>query len=216
MTTEILGHKIGNIGYGLLGKDGLALSVLVLISRAGLTWRPTILSEEQTFAAMRAALAANCNFWNGGEFYGTPENNSLTLLKKYYAKYPQDADKVVLNVKGACRPNLEPDGSPEFVKQSVANCLQMLGEKGRIDMFECARRDPNVPLEQTLSALQELVNEGKIGGVALSEVSAATIREAAKITKIVAVEVELSLWSTEPLTNGITKACAELKIPIIA
>jgi pyridoxine 4-dehydrogenase len=102
------------------------------------------------------------------------------------------------------------------VKQSVTNCLQMLGEKGRIDMFECARRDPNVPLEQTLSALEELVKEGKIGGVALSEVSAATIREAAKITKIVAVEVELSLWSTEPLTNGITKACAELNIPIIA
>ena len=165
---------------------------------------------------MRAALAANCNLWNGGEFYGTPEYNSLTLLKKYYTKYPQDAEKVVLNIKGACRPNLEPDGSPEFVKQSVANCLQMLGEKGRIDIFECARRDPNVPLEQTLSALQELVNEGKIGGVALSEVSAATIREAAKITKIVAVEVELSLWSTEPLTNGIAKACAELKIPIIA
>jgi pyridoxine 4-dehydrogenase len=52
--------------------------------------------------------------------------------------------------------------------------------------------------------------------VALSEVSAATIREAAEITKIVAVEVELSLWSTEPLTNGIAKTCAELKIPIIA
>jgi len=165
---------------------------------------------------MRAALAANCNLWNAGEFYGTPEYNSLTLLNKYYAKYPQDAEKVVLNVKGGCRPNLESDGSPEFVKQSVTNCLQMLGEKGRIDMFECARRDPNVPLEQTLSALEELVNEGKIGGVALSEVSAATIREAAEITKIVAVEVELSLWSTEPLTNGIAKTCAELKIPIIA
>ena len=83
-------------------------------------------------------------------------------------------------------------------------------------MFECARRDPNVPLAQTLGALAELVDEGKIGGVALSEVSADTIREAAQITKIVAVEVELSLWSTEPLTNGIAETCAELKIPIIA
>ena len=165
---------------------------------------------------MRAALAANCNLWNGGEFYGTPENNSLTLLKKYYTKYPEDVDKVMLNIKGATRPNLQPDGSPEFVKKSVRQCLEMLGEHGRIDMFECARRDPNVPLEQTLGALAELVNEGKIGGVALSEVSADTIREAAKITKIVAVEVELSLWSTEPLTNGIAKACNELKIPIIA
>jgi pyridoxine 4-dehydrogenase len=111
---------------------------------------------------------------------------------------------------------LQPDGSPEFVKKSVNHCLEMLGGRGRIDMFECARRDPNVPLEQTLCALAELVNEDEIGGVALSEVSADTIREAAKITKIVAVEAELSLWSTEPLTNGIAKACAELHIPIIA
>lgn len=83
-------------------------------------------------------------------------------------------------------------------------------------MFECARRDPKVPLKETLGALAELVDEGKIGGVALCEVSANTIREAAKITRIVAVEVELSLWSTEPLTNGIAEACFELNIPIIA
>ena len=92
----------------------------------------------------------------------------------------------------------------------------MPGPKGKIDMFECARRDPNVPLADTLLTLSELVDEGKIGGVALSEVSAATIREAANMTKIVAVEVELSLFSRDPLTNGIIKACAELDIPIIA
>lgn len=57
-------------------------------------------SEDQAFAAMRAALATNCKFWNGGEFYGPQESNSLILLKKYYAKYPKDADKVVLNIKG--------------------------------------------------------------------------------------------------------------------
>ena len=185
---------------------------------AGLTWRfgTAIPSEEQSFAAMRAALASGCNFWNGGEYYGTPETNSLTLLNKYYQKYPEDADKVVLNIKGGLRPNMTADGSPEFVKQSVNHCLEMLGGKGRIDMFECARRDPNVPLESTLRALAELVDEGKIGGVALCEVNAETIREAAKITKIVAVETELSLWCTDPLTNGIAKACAELDIPIIA
>jgi pyridoxine 4-dehydrogenase len=165
---------------------------------------------------MRASLAAGCNLWNGGEFYGTPEYNSMTLLKKYYEKYPDDADKVVLNIKGCTRPYLIPDGSPEFVKKSVENCLEMMGPRGMIDMFECARRDPNVPLKDTLGALAQLVDEGKIGGVALSEVNAATIREAAKITKIVAVEVEISLFATEPLTNGIAQACYELKIPIIA
>lgn len=57
---------------------------------------------------------------------------------------------------------------------------------------------------------------GKIGGVALSEVNADTIRKAAAITKIVAVEVELSLWESGVLTNGVAKACKELDIPIIA
>ena len=83
-------------------------------------------------------------------------------------------------------------------------------------MFESARVDPNVPIEETLGELAKLVSEGKIGGVALSEVNAASIRRAAKVTKIVAVETELSLWSTDPLTNGIAKACADLHLPIIA
>ncbi len=165
---------------------------------------------------MRAALSSGCNLWNGGEFYGTPENNSLTLLRKYYEKYPEDANRVVLNIKGSVHPDLTPDGDPEFVRQSVLRCLDMLGNRGKIDMFECARRDRNTPLEKTLGALAELVDQGKIGGVALSEVSAETIREAAKITKIVAVEIELSLWCTDPLTNGIVEACAELDIVIIA
>lgn len=83
-------------------------------------------------------------------------------------------------------------------------------------MFEPARRDPSVPLEETIMALAELVKEGKIGGVALSEVSASTIRQASKITKIVAVDIELLLWCTDALKNGIVKSCAELDIPIIA
>lgn len=154
---------------------------------------------------MRASLAAGCNLWNGGDFYGKPEHSPLTLLKKYYEKYPEDADKVVLNIKGGTLPDLSPS---ESVKQSVENSFAMLGLRGKIGMFESARRDPKVPLQETLSALAELVEEGKIGGVALSEVNAGTIREAAKI--------ELSLFSTESSTNGIAKACHELDIPIVA
>ena len=166
---------------------------------------------------MRAALSTNCNLWDGGEFYGPSSDvSSLSLLKKYYTKYPEDADKVVLNIKGALLPGFVPDGSPKGVRRSVERCVELLGGTGKIDMFECARRDPKTPLETTLATLEELVKEGKIGGVALSEVNADTIRAAAKTTKIVAVEVELSLFCTEPLSNGIAKACAELDIPIIA
>ncbi|KAL2047434.1 hypothetical protein ABVK25_011542 [Lepraria finkii] len=200
MRTEICGRKVGSIGYGMLP----------------LTKPGAIATEEQCFAAMRAALSTDCNLWDGGEFYGSTDVNSLTMLNKYFTKYPEDADKVVLNIKGALRPGLIPDGSPHFVRQSVERCVEMLGGTAKIDMFECGRRDPNTPLETTLATLEELVQQGKIAGVALSEVNADTIRAAAKITKIVAVEIEISLFCTDPLTNGITKACAELNIPIIA
>lgn len=90
-------------------------------------------------------------------------------MNKYFEKYPEDADKVVLNIKGGTRPGLKSDGSAAYMRESVENCLKMLGPRGKIHMFEPARRDRAVPLEETLTALAELVKEGKIGGVALSE-----------------------------------------------
>lgn len=71
-------------------------------------------------------------------------------------------------------------------------------------------------LETQIGTLKTLAEEGKIGAVALSEVNANTIREAAKLVKISAVEVELSIWNTGPLKNGVVQACAELEIPILA
>lgn len=166
-------------------------------------------------ATLKAAFTSGCNFWNLGEFYGTPAHNSLTIVNQYLNQYPEDANSILLSVKG-CMKNGQPDGSPAFVKESVDNCLRMLGDKAKIRFFEIARIDQNVPLEVTLATLAKYVDEGKIGGVALSEVNANTIRKASKITKITAVEIELSLWTQEPLFNGITEVCAELNIPILA
>jgi len=196
---QLLGKEIGPIGYGLMG----------------LTWRPTPTPEEQAFKAMKASLTAGCNFWNAGEFYGTESYNSLHLLNKYFTKYPEDADKVVLSIKGVLK-DMHPDGSPENVKRSVENCLKILDGKKSIDIFEPARVDKNVPFEITLKALEEYVKAGKIGGISLSEVGAATIQKAVKVTKIVAIEVELSLWSLDILNNGVAKAAAEHNIPIVA
>jgi pyridoxine 4-dehydrogenase len=164
---------------------------------------------------MKASLETGCNFWNGGEFYGTPEHNSLTLMEIYFAKYPEDASKVVLSIKGGLN-NMVPDGSPEGIRRSVDNCLKLLKGKKTIDIFEMARVDKKVPLETTLKTLEEYVKAGKIGGIALSEVNAATIRKAVSITKIVAVEVELSLFTTHILSNGVAAICAEHNIPIVA
>jgi pyridoxine 4-dehydrogenase len=102
------------------------------------------------------------------------------------------------------------------VERSVENSLKILDGKKSIDIFEPARIDKNVPLEVTLKALEEYVKAGKIGGIALSEVDAATIQKAVKITEIVAIEVELSLWSLDILHNGVAKAAAEHNIPIVA
>jgi pyridoxine 4-dehydrogenase len=167
---------------------------------------------------MRSAIDSGCNFFNAGEHYGTPEFNSQTLLAEFLGQYPEHADKIVLSVKGAFDfATMKPDGSPEGLKKSIDNILGALNGTKKIDVFECARVDPEVPLEVTLQYLDsEYVKTGIIGGVALSEVGAATIRRAAQITKIVAVEVELSLWSTHILENGVAAACAEFDIPIVA
>jgi pyridoxine 4-dehydrogenase len=98
----------------------------------------------------------------------------------------------------------------------VGECNRVLGGRKKVDVFECARVDPKTPIEETVKALGELVKEGKIGGIGLSEVRAETIRRAAKVHPIAAVEVELSIWATDILQNGVAKACAELGIPIVA
>jgi pyridoxine 4-dehydrogenase len=134
--------------------------------------------------------------WNGAEFYGTPEYNSLVLLERYFEKYPEDADKVVLSIKGGMNPDTHQlDGLPENTRRTLDNCIAQLKGRKKIDMFEFGRRDPNVPLEVTFGVVErEYVQTGKIGGIALSEVRAETIHEAVKHTKIVAAEVELSMY----------------------
>ena len=96
-----------------------------------MTWRKQPPSEEQSFKALRASLEAGANFWNAGEFYGTPEFNSLTLLNKYFTMYPEDAEKVVLSIKGGLV-NMKPNGTPEGVKTSIENCLRLLDGKKSI------------------------------------------------------------------------------------
>lgn len=195
------GHKIHDTGFGLMG----------------MTWRADPPSQEQSFSAMKAALANGSNFWNGGEIYGNPQRNSLHLLNEYFTKYPGDANKVVISIKGGLKPGeMAPDGSPENTRRSIEECLKVLDGKKKLDLWESARVDPNTPIEITIREADKFVQDGQLGGISLSECSANTIRRAAKVAKISAVEVEFSLWSTDILDNGIAKACAELDIPIVA
>lgn len=117
-----------------------------------------------------------------------------------------------MSIKGAYDHTLGPQGNPAALRSAVDAALAILPPHvKKIDVFEMARVDPNTAIETSVAALAELVKEGKIGGIGLSEVSAHTIRRAAKVHEIVAVEVELSLFTREPLENGIASVCDERK-----
>lgn len=166
---------------------------------------------------MKAALKSGANLWNGGELYGKPDANSLHLLNRYFTKYPEDADKVVISIKGSfSTTKFGPDNSEKNIRRSIDECLKVLDGKKFLDLFEPARQDPNVPLEETMNAMAQYIKEGKLGGISLSEVTEDQIRNANKLHKIAAVEVEMSLQTPEVLHNGVAKTCAGLDIPLIA
>lgn len=199
--TTLVGQVVGPVGFGLMS----------------LTRPKDPMPQEEAFAVMNAAYDNGANYWNGGEFYGTPEYNSLHLLNAYFTKYPEKAANVVLTIKGGRLPGTATfDGSEKGVRRSVDECVRVLDGKKSLDIFECARVDPNTPIEDTINTLGALVKEGKIKGIGLSEVKEETIRRAAKVHKISQVEVELSLWSPDILYNGVAKTCSEFDIPIIA
>ena len=131
------------------------------------------------------------------------------MLKHYFRKYPEDASRVILNLKGAYELPLTAHGSPSGLRKAIDDALAVLDGTKTIDIFEMARVDPNVEIEVSIETLGKLVKEGKIGAIGLSEVSAATIRRARKVHKIACVEIELSLFSTDVLHNGVLETCQE-------
>ncbi|EED13447.1 aldo/keto reductase, putative [Talaromyces stipitatus ATCC 10500] len=202
MSVTIANRIVNPIGFGLMG----------------LTARQNSPSFDESIKVMKRALELGATFWNGGEFYGPPESNSLHLLEYYFRKYPEDVDKVTLSIKGcfSIHDGRGPDNSPEGVRKSVENCLSILQGRVPIHIFEPARIDPNTPIEETIKVLAEYVKQGKIGAIGLSEAGSKTIRRAHAIHPISSVELELSLFTPDILENGIAATCADLQIPIVA
>lgn len=173
-----------------------------MLTFIGFTARPEPTPHEEAARTMTAALNNGANFWNGGEFYGPPNANSLQLLNYYFTKHPEDKDKVSLSIKGAFSFHpLGPDNSPNNIQKSIDTCLKVLEDKVFIDIWEPARADPKVDIETTIETIAEYVKAGKIGGIGLSECSASTIRRAHVVHPISVVEVELSLFTTDPSVN---------------
>ncbi|GAD92927.1 aldo-keto reductase, putative [Paecilomyces variotii No. 5] len=201
MSLRIGNKDVGPIAFGLMG----------------LTASNPPAPYDIALQCMKAALRNGSNFWNGGQFYGPMNANSLQLLHHYFTTYPEDKEKVAISMKGAFSfQPLGPDNRPENIRRSIDNCLEVLDGKAFIDIWQPARLDPKVEIESTIGAIAEYVKAGKIGGIGLSECNESAIRRAHAVHPISAVEVELSLFTTDPLTNGIASTCAELGIPIIA
>ncbi|KDQ18023.1 hypothetical protein BOTBODRAFT_546723 [Botryobasidium botryosum FD-172 SS1] len=211
MKTANLGGTASNV---LVGKIGHGLMMA--------TWKPIPVPDEQIFEAMKTAVETAGPdakmIFNSAEFYGiNPPTANLSLINRFFTKYPEYADRVFLSVKGGINfQKRGPDSSEANLRLSVDNINKHLGSAKRMDLFECARVDPDIPIEETIAVLAQLIKEGKFDHIGLSECSAATLRRAHKVHPIAAVEIEVSLWSYEEETKKVIAAAEELGVAVIA
>jgi aryl-alcohol dehydrogenase-like predicted oxidoreductase len=153
--------------------------------------------EAENLATIHAAVDAGVNLLDTGDFYGMGSNEMLLGLALRFLR-----EKVILSVKfGAQRaPNgawLGYDARPNAVKTALAYSLKRLGTE-YIDIYRPARLDPNVPIEETIGAIAEMVNAGYVRYIGLSEVGPETIRRAAAVHPIVDLQIEYSVVSRSP------------------
>ncbi|KAJ7118630.1 aldo/keto reductase [Mycena crocata] len=168
-----------------------------------MTW--DTLPDDQTFGAIKAGIdalpAGTKAFLNSGAINAT--------------YYPEYADKTFLSVKGALK-SMKPDNSPESIRNSVDNIQKALGPIKKIDLFQPARIDRKVPVQDLMQTLATLVKEGKFSHVGLSECNADTLRKAHGIYPVTAVEIEISPFSYEENQRKVLSTAAELGISVLA
>lgn len=214
---QVTSLELGGTASGIT-VNKVALGLMLL------TWTPTPVPDEQAFEAIKAAIdhvpKDRKLLINSGEFYGGPKHYTanLELLSRFFAKYPELADRTFLSVKGgtsATEIHIV-DSSPANLRRSVDAVLKALDGKKRLDMFECSRVDPKIPVETIMESLKALQAEGKFDHIGISEVSAETLKKANAVVGIAAVEIEVSPWSYEEETRKVIATAADLKIPVIA
>ncbi len=169
-------------------------------------------NDDESIKVIHYAIDNGINFFDTADMYGQGKNETL-IGKALKGK----RDKAVIATKfGVLRgengsfPGI--NGQPKYVKQSCEKSLQRLGID-HIDLYYQHRVDPNTPIEDTVGAMSELVNEGKVRYIGLSEPSEEIIRRAHKVHPISAVQTEYSLWSNDLET--VMPACRELDIALV-
>jgi aryl-alcohol dehydrogenase-like predicted oxidoreductase len=176
--------------------------------------------EEESIATIHRALELGINFLDTAQLYGPLTNEELVgraikgrrddyVIATKFARRMDDAVAGDMSTVGKL------DGSAAHVHSSIDGSLARLGVD-YIDLYYQHRVDPQVEIEETVGAMAELVKQGKVRHIGLSEAAPETIRRAHAVHPITAVQTEFSLWSREPSENGVLATCRELGIGFVA
>lgn len=196
-----------------LGKNGPLVSKLGL-GCMGMSYAYGPADEAESLRVLRRYVELGGNFLDTAEVYGPYKNEEL--VGRFLREVPRAS--IVVATKFGFRlvdgKIAGADGSPANVRRACDASLGRLGIE-TIDLFYQHRVDPNVPIEDTVGAMAELIKAGKVRALGLSEANPQTLRRAAKVHPIAALQSEYSLWSRDVETNGVLASCRELGITFV-
>jgi aryl-alcohol dehydrogenase-like predicted oxidoreductase len=197
-----------------LGHSDIAVSAIGL-GCMGMTWAYGPTNEAESLQVLRRYVELGGNFLDTAEVYGPYTNEQLLgqFLREISRERLVIATKFGFKIDEANQTRT-PDSTPANVKRACDASLDRLGIEV-IDLFYQHRVDPKVPIEETVGAMAELVSAGKVRALGLSEAGPETLRRAAKVHPIAALQSEYSLWTRDVETNGVLATCRELGIAFV-
>jgi len=196
-----------------LGRDGLTVSAIGL-GCMGMSDFYGPADDAQNLAVLNHAIDIGIDFLDTADMYGVGRNEELIGRVLETRRHEVVLATKFGNVRAPDGRILGIDGRPEYVAAACDASLKRLGVE-HIDLYYQHRVDPNVPIEETVGAMARLVEEGKVRFLGLSEASASTIRRAASVHPIAALQSEYSLW-TRDVSQEVLPVCRELGIGFVA